>query len=601
MATTNVKELAIDYTARNFSSIKEELVGYAKRYYPSTFKDFNEASFGALMIDMVSYVGDMLSFYVDYQANESFLQTAIEYKNIIKLARQLGYKFNASPTSHGILTFYVLIPVSSVGSGPDISYLPVLKRGSTFNSTGGASFILTEDINFGDSSNEVVVGEVDDTTGAPTSYAVKASGRVISGQFAVLDFEIGQFQKFRKLEIPGGQIVSEIISVTDSNGNEYTEVDYLSQDVVYNSIINPSADERTLTPSILKPVAVPRRFVTEREARNTFIIFGHGSESDLQTDPVAEPNKVILNLHGKDYVTDQSFDPNNLISSDKLGVGPANTTLTVVFRTTRTTTVNASAGTVSRVNQSNFRFNNQSSLGGTKINNVVNSLQVINEDPIIGDPVNVSTDEIRQKAYGSFYSQNRAVTLQDYKNLVYSMPLRFGAISRCAIMKDGDSFKRNLNLYTACKNNNGTLTTANTTLKQNLKIWLNKYRMINDSIDVLDAKIVNLGVTFEIISQRGFSKASVLNDCLLALSSLFAIPPDIGEFLEITTIYKRLNLVRGVADTVNVNVAQKIGSQYADTFFDVESSYSADRRFIRMPSDTIYEFRFATDFEGTIR
>jgi len=168
-------------------------------------------------------------------------------------------------------------------------------------------------------------------------------------------------------------------------------------------------------------------------------------------------------------------------------------------------------------------------------------------------------------------------------------------------MKDGDSFKRNLNLYTACKNNNGTLTTANTTLKQNLKIWLNKYRMINDSIDVLDAKIVNLGVTFEIISQRGFSKASVLNDCLLALSSLFAIPPDIGEFLEITTIYKRLNLVRGVADTVNVNVAQKIGSQYADTFFDVESSYSADRRFIRMPSDTIYEFRFATDFEGTIR
>jgi len=601
MATTDVKELAIDYTARNFSSIKEELVGYAKRYYPSTFKDFNEASFGALMIDMVSYVGDMLSFYVDYQANESFLQTAIEYKNIIKLARQLGYKFNASPTSHGILTFYVLIPVSSVGSGPDISYLPVLKRGSTFSSTSGASYILTEDVNFGDSSNEVVVGEVNDTTGAPTSYAIKAAGRVISGQFAILDFEIGKFQKFRKLEIPGGQIVSEIISVTDNNGNEYTEVDYLSQDVVYNSITNPSADERTLAPSILKPVAVPRRFVTEREARNTFIIFGHGSESDLQTDPVAEPNRVILNLHGKDYVTDKSFDPNNLISSDKLGVGPANTTLTVVFRTSRTTTVNAPVGTVSRANQVNFRFDNLYTLGAEKKNNIIKSLQVNNEDPIIGDPVNVSTDEIRQKAYGSFYSQNRAVTLQDYKNLIYSMPLRFGAISRCAIMKDGDSFKRNLNLYTVCKNNSGTLITANTTLKQNLKTWLNKYRMVNDSIDVLDAKIVNLGVTFEIISQRGLNKVSVLNDCLLALTDLFAIPPDIGEFLEITTIYKRLNLVRGVADTVNVNVIQKFGARYADTFFDVETAYSADRRFIRMPLDTIYEFKFGTDFEGTIR
>ena len=131
------------------------------------------------MIDMVSYIGDMLSFYTDYQANESFLQTALEYNNIIKLARQLGYKFNASPTSHGILTFYILVPVATVGAGPDPEYLPVLKRGSTFSSTNGASFILTEDVNFADSSNEVVVGAVDDTTGAPSSYAVKANGRII--------------------------------------------------------------------------------------------------------------------------------------------------------------------------------------------------------------------------------------------------------------------------------------------------------------------------------------------------------------------------------------------------------------------------------------
>ena len=125
--------------------------------------------------------------------------------------------------------------------------------------------------------------------------------------------------------------------------------------------------------------------------------------------------------------------------------------------------------------------------------------------------------------------------------------------------------------------------------------------MVNDSIDILDAKIVNLGVTFEIITQRGFNKAVVLNDCLQALSDLFLTPPDIGEFLEITTIYKKLNLVRGVADTVNIEVKQKFGSLYADTFFDIESAYSADRRFIRVPKDTIYEFKYSTDFEGTIR
>ena len=126
MATTDVKELAIDYTARNFSTIKQELVTYAKRYYPDSFKDFNEASFGALMLDMVSYVGDILSFYTDYQANESFLQTAIEYNNIIKLARQLGYKFNAAPTSHGIVTLYILVPPSTSGAGPDLNYFPFL-------------------------------------------------------------------------------------------------------------------------------------------------------------------------------------------------------------------------------------------------------------------------------------------------------------------------------------------------------------------------------------------------------------------------------------------------------------------------------------------
>ena len=601
MATTNVKELAIDYTARNFSSIKEELVGYARRYYPSTFQDFNEASFGALMIDMVSYVGDMLSFYVDYQANESFLQTALEYNNIVKLSRQLGYKFNAAPTSNGILTFYILVPQAATGGGPDLNYMPVLKRGSTFSSTNGASYILVEDVNFADSSNEIVVGGVNDLNQAPSTYAVKASGAVISGKFSVLEFQVGSFQQFRKLEIPGGSIVSEIISVTDGNGNEYYEVDYLSQDVIYSQIVNPSATERVLAPTILKPVAVPRRFVVEREGQRTFIVFGHGSESDLRSDPVAQPNKVILNLHGKDYITDKSFDPTNLISSDKLGVGPTNTTLTVIFRTNRSTTINAPTATVTNSESANLFFDSAYTLNGAKMNIVTNSLQVTNENPIVGDPVNVSTDEIRQKAYGAFYSQNRAVTLQDYKNLVYSMPARFGAVSRCAVMKDEDSFKRNLNLYLLCKNNNNTLTNANSTIKQNLKTWLNKYRMINDSIDILDAKIVNLGVVFEIIAQRGHNKEVVLNDCLLSLIDLFRIAPDIGEFLEVTTIYKRLNSVAGVADTVDVSVIQKVGAQYSNAFFDIESAYSADRRFIRMPADTVYEFKYGTDFQGTIR
>ena len=82
----------IRYTDRDFNSIKEGVVRYVKRYYPDKFRDFSDASFGSLMLDTVSYVGDVLSFYLDYQANESFLDTAVEYDNIIRHGEQVGYK-----------------------------------------------------------------------------------------------------------------------------------------------------------------------------------------------------------------------------------------------------------------------------------------------------------------------------------------------------------------------------------------------------------------------------------------------------------------------------------------------------------------------------
>jgi len=601
MATPKVEQLAINYTARNFSSIKDELISYTKRYYPDTFKDFNEASFGSLMLDMVSYVGDIMSFYLDYQANESFLQTAIEYKNIINLSKQLGYKFNASPSSHGAVSFYILVPASSIGGGPDPLYFPILKRGTQLTSAAGNSFILTQDVNFSESTNKITVGRVNPENGNPLNYAVKAQGKIISGTFRTSTFEIGTFKRFRKLEIPGGSQVSEIISVFDSSGNSYFEVDYLSQDVIYRELINPNASQQLLAPSLLKPVVVPRRFVVERNANQTYLLFGHGSEDDITTDPIADPNSAIIDLHGKDYTTDKSFDPTNLISSDKLGVGPSNTTLTVIYRSSPTANANAPIGSITQASRPDFNFKNRSTLSQTKINEVVRSLEVINEDPIIGDLVSVETDELRQKAYGVFYSQNRAVTMQDYKTMIYSMPPQFGSIARCALKKDDDSFKRNLNLYVVCKNSSGVLTPANGIIKQNLKNWINKYRMINDSIDILDVKIINLGLNFEILAERGENKTNVLNRCLRALVSRYnGKTPDVGEYLSLTKAYKLLNSIPGVADASNVVIYQKLGDVYSDTIFDIESSFSPDRRFITFPHDTIYEFKFGIDFAGTV-
>ena len=142
------KTYPIKYTSRDFESIKRDLVEHARRYYPDNYKDFSENSFGSLMLDTVAYVGDILSFYLDYSVNESFLSTATEYDNIQRLGRQMGYKFRANPASSGILSFFIKVPASSTGQGPDRNYLPKLKRGSVFSNSGGVRFLLVDDVDF---------------------------------------------------------------------------------------------------------------------------------------------------------------------------------------------------------------------------------------------------------------------------------------------------------------------------------------------------------------------------------------------------------------------------------------------------------------------
>ena len=138
----------INYTSRDFESIKGDLVNYAKRYYPTTFKDFNEASFGALMMDLVAYVGDQLSFYADYQTNESFLDSAIEFGNIVRLAESLGYKYPGAPQSTGQCSFYVIVPANTNTRGPDLNYLPIMEAGTLLGSAGGGTFTLVENVDF---------------------------------------------------------------------------------------------------------------------------------------------------------------------------------------------------------------------------------------------------------------------------------------------------------------------------------------------------------------------------------------------------------------------------------------------------------------------
>ncbi|MAG25971.1 hypothetical protein CMI47_10370 [Candidatus Pacearchaeota archaeon] len=598
MSNEQKKIVPIDYTHRDFSSIKEDLVQIAERFYPDNFQDFSEASFGSLMLDAVAYVGDQLSFYIDYNVNESFLDTAYQYNNVLRHGRALGYKYTGRPSTYGKVALYVLVPASAAGLGPDTDYIPILKRGSRFTSENALNFVLIENVDFADPKNPVVVARVDGTTGAPTFYAIKAYGNVVSGYFGQEQITVGAFERFMKVKLKNSNI-TEIISVMDTQGNEFFEVDYLSQDIVFKEIPNNNFKEDNV-PSVIKPYLVSRKFVIERNKNKTFLQFGSGKTGE--TNVVAEPQSVALDIFGKDYVTDMTFDPTRLSRNENLGIVPSNTTLTVVYRVTNPTNSNAAVGSLNTVSHAISEFKNRDLLVSSTAQGVIASVEVINEEPIVGDVTMASTTELKRRVYDTFPTQNRAVTQADYENVAYRLPPKFGSVKRCSVQKDPDSLKRNLNMYVVSENQFGKLTKTNSTIKNNLKTWLNHYRMINDTIDILDPYILNLGIEFIVQPTAAVDKFSLLNACVKKLEKKFSPTFYIGEHFFISDVYQELKNVEGVLDVLKVKLVNKTGTNYSGVQLDINSNLSPDGSYLIIPKNVILEIKYPqTDIKGKIR
>ena len=591
--------IPIKYTNRDFDSIKQSMVEHARRYYPDSYKDFSEAGFGSLMLDTVAYIGDMLSFYLDYQANESFLSTALEYKNVMKLARQMGYKVKTTASSSGHVAFYISVPAVTGGSGPDTQYIPVLKKGSKFASTTGAVFTLAEDVNFAAPGNEIIAAA--STGGVATKFAIKSYGRVVSGDLDMETIAVGNYKKFLRLKL-NSRNITEVIDVLDSNGHRYYEVDHLAQNIIHHAIANRSSDKGNV-PSILKPFVVPRRFIVEQERENTYIQFGFGSESNLTTEKIVDPTKIILDMHAKDHIIDKSFDPALLMETDKLGIAPSNVSLSITYRVNTADNVNAGVKQVVEVVNPIFSFEDPSNLIISTINGVRASLELENELPIVGDVFIPNSDEIKYRAYGAYYSQNRAVTREDYKSLIYRMPNKFGSVKRCNVVKDANSFKRNLNIYIVSEDEDGFLVATTPSIKQNLKTWLNNYKMLNDTIDILDAKIINFGIEFDIVSEIQADKYEVLAVATEAIKTrLFNLKYDLGEPFQISSVYKVLRNVTGVLDVVRVGLVRKTGGAYSPSYYDLEKNTSPDGRLLLAPENVILEIKYPdADLRGTVR
>ena len=592
----------IKYTSRDFESIKTDLVEYAKRYYPDTYKDFSDASFGSLLFDTVAYVGDVLSYYLDYNVNESFLDTAIEYENVRKHARSLGYKFSGVPTSFGTAAIFVLVPSNSDGTAPNTSYLPILRRGASFRSTEGGVFSLTEDVDFNSTDTEVVAARFDSSTGQTTYFAVRAYGQVSSGVFqrAQADLTNATYERFRRIRV-GASDISEIVSVIDSDGNEYFEVEYLSQEVVFLETTNQDAASDGVR-SILKPFVATRRFVVEQDDTGTYIQFGFGSESADDQSGLAEPSRVSLNLHGRRQITNSSFDPTKMLGTNKLGVSPQETTLTIIYKVNDSVNVNASSNTMTDVLSSEFRFIDEDTLQSSEMASVMSSIEVTNEEPITGDVAQFSADELKVRAKTHYAAQGRAVTKQDYESLVYNMPAKFGTIKRASIINDPSATNRRMALYVMSENSDGELVTCNDVTKQNLKNWLSTKRSINDIIDIFDAKIINFGVDFNILTDRRKNTQDVLDLATQEVKDLLSETLYIGEPLYITNIYNALSKLDGVVDVKKVKVFNKTGGSYSTFQLDFDEIMSRDGTYLKVPDNVILELKKPdSDIRGVAR
>ncbi len=595
------KKIPIKYTSRDFDSIKNDLIEFAKRYYPDTYKDFSQASFGSMLFDMVAVVGDSLSFYLDYQVNESFLDTAVEFGNIRKHARAMGFSYSGVPVSYGTASFFILIPSNTDGTAPDLDYMPVLKRNSIFKSENGVSFLLLEDVDFSNSKNDIVEAKYDETTGGVTYFAVRAFGQVSSGMFqtATVDLTNAAFKKFRKIRV-GPNTVTEIVDVVDSNGNKYYEVDYLSQEVIYLETTNPTAKTDGVR-SIMKPFVTARRFVLEQDNTGTYIQFGYGSEEDDDAG-LADPSQVAIKLHARSHSTVTSVDPYKLLGTDKFGISPSGVTLKITYRINDSRNVNIGSNKLTTIESSTLKYRNRETLNQSVIDYMNTTLEVNNEDPIVGQSVDFTAEELKLRAKNYYATQNRAVTKQDYEAMAYNMPTKFGQVKRVNVINDPNATNRRLAMYVVAENDDGHLVVCNDRVKSNLKTWLLQFSSINDQIEIFDTKIVNFGVEFEVSADKRFTKDEVLNRCYSNIRDNYNNKFYIGEPIYLNEIYTILSKTKGVLDIKKVKINNKYGGNYSATPFDFDKVVSKDNSFYKVPKNVVLELKFPEqDIQGIIK
>src|SRR5574344_122152 len=614
-------ERNIQYTGRDFTSLRSQLIEFAKNYFPDTYTDFTATSPGMMFMEMAAYVGDVLSFYQDTQLQETFLQYAKNPNNLYTLAYMMGYKPKVTTAASVNLTVSQIIPASGSSGSFSPNWNKVYRLGENSQilsaTSGTISFLTKNPVDFGYSSSAdpttVSVGDID-TSGNPLTFILTKKVKAYSGTIKSTNFTFGSYQKYQTVELSDNNIIGildaqEVGDLTES-GSWY-EVPFLGQDTIFVDSLheNVEANGAQFTLALKK---VPKRFVTRFTTNGTLQIqFGAGMYADdanivLTGESNYLPNPTTLsedqNLSRDRF--DVAYDPSNFLFSKSYGLAPVNKEITFRYVVGGGVSSNVESYTLTKAGALDV-----SSKDGSTVD--LTTLGFMNEEAASGGRNGDELEEIRQNALRSFAEQKRMVTLNDFNVRALALPPKYGTVAKAyavgdlianekaTSLLDKDSLA--ISLYVLGYDINGKLTASSTSLKENLKTYLSEYLMLTDAINIKDAYIINVGVKYDIVLKPNSSSSDTLLKCNKALQTYFRTEiRSINETINLSDIYSLLDQIPGVQTVKNVVIENKYGEGYSEYSYDIKA---ATKNGIVYPSYdiSIFEVKFPeVDIEGRV-
>jgi hypothetical protein len=615
----------IKYYDKDFSTLKQDLINYARTYFQNSYMDFSPSAPGNMFMEMAAYVGDVLSFYTDTQLQETLLLYAQERKNIIALAYALGYRPKVTTAASVMLDVYQLIPSDgSPNYKPDYRYALKIDKNATIKSISNPNItFLTQDLvdfNFSSSYDptDVVVYQYYTSTTNPQYYLLKKQVEAVSGQVKTTTFTFGNPEQFPTVTINDTNII-EVLQVTDSDSHTWYEVPYLAQDTVFDESLNLPVNEPNYYQEdnaarfLLRLKKVQRRFTTRFNDDNNLILeFGSGVTSVPDETIIPNPDNVGLGLVDGISKMNMAYDPSNFQYTNEYGIAPQNTTLTVSYLVGGGVTANLPIDDIG-LNDTVVSNINTYNLDPSIVTTVQGSVRFNNSVPSSGGGPGETTEQIRLQALANFPTQNRNVTKADYLVRALSMPAKFGYISKAYVTQDylvaNDIDKQNfinsnplaISVYVLSNDINGKITTASNVVKQNLKTYLSYEKMMSDAVNIKDAYYINVKVNFDITVLPAYNSQDVLTNCINILKDYFDISKwQINQPIIYSDIYNLIGTIKGVQSVIKVDISNLSGGNYSTYSYDLKA---ATKQGVIYPSldPCIFEVRYPdSDIYGKI-